>query len=190
MVNKFIELLKKLGILPADKEAELTKEIETLLASEKVDTGKIEELLKGAGGNVEVFKLLIEQNKSLTQAVKDLQTTLSAEASEREKIVKATQERAKADNEKKVADAVDEALKSGKITEAQKANYTNLFTANFDSTKAIVDGLPVSKQFESGKTKEGAAGAAQAAGDAKNLTVDRNALREAIKAGMDSGTKV
>ncbi len=186
------KILALLGLfkkaLTPEKAAELQPEIDALLSAlpdeSNLDTSKIKT-------DDPVLKALLAQNQGLAQMVKELQTTIAKEQTDREAIIKTNQERAKVDQQTKIANAVDAALKANKITEAQKPMYTELFTSNFEVTQKVVETLPVAKQFTAGGGGEQKTQTEQSQQQAStSLKVDRKGLEEAIRASMDTGSKV
>lgn len=149
MKDKLIALLKTLGLLKDEDVAKVTAELDKLDLDKKpeppapVDTSKITD---------PILKQLIEKlegrNNSLEQMVKDLTTKLAAEAEAREKAINAQQAADKMAAEKKVTDAVEVAIKSGKYPEAKRAWLKERFEKDFEGFSDIVKESPVDKHFK------------------------------------------
>jgi len=131
MLEKLIAKLKELGVIPADKEeAVKTALTELNIDKPQIDTSKLndpqmKEFIEGVKSQIQI---LVQENKNLS-------TLLGAEKTARENAVKASKD---ADDLKKKSDAealVADALKNGKILEADKQKYIDKAIADYDGTK-------------------------------------------------------
>jgi len=155
MWEKLLALFKSKGIELGDKEKDLKTEFDKLEKDKdgNVDLSKLD-LSKLTNKDVDpVLQAVIEQNKILMQSVKDLQSTLGKEQSDREAAIKAQTDKAKADQLKKVTDAVEKAFKEKRIVEADKAIWTARLTKDFDEWNKELEAKPVPKQFEQKKNE-------------------------------------
>lgn len=149
MKEKILALLKTLGLVKDDNQAQVIAELEKLdlekapvIDASKVQDAGLKQLLESIQTEISILRT---GNKSLADA-------LAAEKTEREKAIKAQQDAAAADKAKKVSEAVDAAIKAGKFPEAKREYLTKLFTSDFDSAAEIVKDAPVDKHFKADGT--------------------------------------
>ncbi|MFA6470126.1 MAG: phage protease [Bacteroidota bacterium] len=150
MKKELLALLKKLNLIPADKENEITAEIDKLDLDKKpepaVDPAKISD---------PVLKQIADQNMSLSQQVKTLTDALAAERTARENGIKVQQDEAKKAADKKVSDLVAQAKKDGKIVAAKEKWLTDLAASNIALAEEWVKDAPVDKSFKAEPAKDG-----------------------------------
>ncbi|QQS35765.1 MAG: hypothetical protein IPM56_16210 [Ignavibacteriales bacterium] len=153
MFEKLKALLTKLGFNLEGKETELKTEIEKLEKTNdgiydfsKLDLSKFKD-----DGNKELIEAVVNQNKILTEKVTTLLNTIGQEQTQRENANKAAADQAKKDFEKKVDDAVEKLFTDKKITEADKKQWKEDYTANFEMTERFAAKLTPPKQL-AGKT--------------------------------------
>lgn len=157
MYEKILAILKAIGIDITGKEEQLKTQTAEL---EKDKNGNIdiEKLLAGLNGKGKepdpVLTAIIEQNKILTQSVKDLQSVIGQEQTARKAAIEAAQAQAKTEQEKKINELIEKAFTDKKIVEADKALYKSLAEKDFDNTSKLIAGMKVAKQFE-GKKPDG-----------------------------------
>lgn len=143
MVEKFLELLKKLGFDITGKEDQLKTEIENSFKDNdgkvdlsKIDTSKMDESTKA------LVSALKDTISAQSNQMKNLEGLISKEQTEREKAVKLQEEQVKRNREAKVTEAVQKLLTDKKITEAQKDAWTKLYQADFESAAKTAEALP------------------------------------------------
>jgi hypothetical protein len=155
MKEKILALLKALGVVKDEDLAKVTTELDKLELEKPInppiDTSKIQN---------EDIKKLIEgfqaQINSVMAVNKNLADALAAEKKAREEAIAAQTATAKTEKDKKIADAVDAAIKEGKFPEAKREHLKKMFEADFDSFAEVVKDTPVNKHFQtSEKKKEG-----------------------------------
>lgn len=186
MKEKLIELLKKLGIDITGKETELKTELDKLAkdGDGNIDLAKLDLTKLSGGGNDDLVKAVLEQNKILTQSVKDLKDTLAKEISDRENAIKAQQEQAKKDQEKKINDAIEKAKKEKRIVEADVEKWKDRLTKDFDEWNTELEAKPVPKEFQNNKnSNSNSNNNNNNDGDKKNESPLRT-LSEAIRSEM------
>lgn len=145
-MNELLKAMKALFLKQQgstdDSWAAMESDIKAIL-SEKIvsDEGAIS-IPKGVDPDTRaIMQGLIDQNKILMQNVKDLQGTISKEQQDRENAIKLQQERAKAEQQTKVQDAVNKLFKDGKITEAQKGTWLTAYEKDYDTAEKIAADL-------------------------------------------------
>lgn len=152
MKEKLIALLKQLGLLKDDNQETVLAELDKLDLENPpapIDTSKISD-----PETKKMFEELNKQISALTAVNKNLTEKLGEETKARDAAIKAQQDQQKAEQDKKVNDAVDAAIKSGKFPEAKREHLKKLYTADFDSTAEMVKDAPVDKHFKpSAETK-------------------------------------
>lgn len=173
-IQKIIDSLKKAGILAEDKVASVQTELEKIelpkTEQTKIDTSKITD---------ENIKTLIEQfqsqNNILAQEVKSLSAALAAEKDAREKSIKAQDEVAKTEKEKKIKESVDKVIKEGKFPEAKREALTKQANLDLGAFEDFVKDIPVNKHFTQTKT------------DDKNKTGDGNGQQKSVDGFTPNG---
>lgn len=145
MKEKILALLKSLGIVKDEDVTKVTAELDKLELDKPapIDTSKIQdaEMKKMIEGFQSQLASFSEVNKQLT-------ASLAAEKAARDAAVAAQQTNQKTEKEKKVTEAVDAAIKSGKYPEAKRDFLKKMFDADFDSFTEIVKDAPVDKHFK------------------------------------------
>lgn len=144
MKEQLIALLKKLGLWNEEKAKELEAELAKVNATTeppKVDTSKLAPELKG------VVDAMQNQVNALTEQNKALLATLTKEREDREKIIKTQQDQAKTEQEKKVKEAVEKAIKDGIFPEAKREAMAKLANADFASYEALVKDMKPDPHF-------------------------------------------
>jgi len=137
MQEKILAILKSLGLIPADKE----DAVKTALAEIKpeptppvIDASKLTD---------PQLKTLIETlNATVAANAQDLKTMTALFAQEKSAREAAINAAKSADAEQKKANAeklIGEALKSGKIAEADKQKYIDKAIADLDGTKGDIE---------------------------------------------------
>ncbi len=147
MKAQLIALLKKLNLIPADKENEIVAEIDKLDLDKKpdaiIDPSKITDPALKA-----VIEGLENNNAILSQRIKSLTDALATEKTQRDNAIKVQQEEAKKATDAKVAALVAQALKDGKIVKAGEADFKTLAETNYTFAENWLKSAPVDKSFK------------------------------------------
>lgn len=145
MKEKLLAALRALGLVKDDNQAQIVAELDKLELDKPavIDASKLQD-----AGLKELLGTIQSEISVLRQSNKNLADALAAEKTEREKAIKAQQDAAKLESDKKVKTAVDEAIKAGKYPEAKRDFLTKLFEKDFESAAEIVKDAPVDKHFK------------------------------------------
>jgi hypothetical protein len=148
LMKKLVELFKSKNIEIEEKE--LQKELEEIInKDDDPDISKLDlEKYRKDIDESPLLKAVLEQNKILTQSVKDLKDALGKEQADREAAIKAAQEKAKAEREKKIEDTLKKALEEKKISEGEKEIWKKKLEKDFDWAKEDLDKMEVKKHFK------------------------------------------
>jgi len=143
--EKLIALLKALGLWNDEKAKELDSKLSEIIEDPKppvVDTSKLAPELKG------VMDAMQGQVAALTEQNKALMATLTKEREDREKIISTQQAQVKAEQEKKVKEAVDNAIKQGLFPEAKREAMSKLAGADFAAYEILIKDMKPDPHFK------------------------------------------
>lgn len=137
MQEKILAILKSLGLIPADKE----EAVKTALAEIKLEpTAPVIDASKLTDPQL---KTLIETlNSTVAANAQDLKTMtalFAQEKAQREASIKAQQDADAATKKANAEKLIGEALKNGKIAEADKQKYIDKAIADYDGTKGDIE---------------------------------------------------
>lgn len=187
MKDKILDLLKKLNLIPADKQKDLEVELESLnLDSFVPDINDNIHLPSNTDdGTKKLIAELINQNRSLQGSVKNLQDALVEEKKQRELAIQSEQQRLENEKNKKIQDSIKKLLDENKITEADKETWEKLFIKDYENAEKIASGLKVigdvnnkkniTKNIDTEKNNNN-----------NKLSIDRTALKNAISEQMQN----
>lgn len=148
MREKILALLKTLGLVKDDNQAQVLAELDKLDLEKApiIDASKVPD-----AGMKAMLESIQTQIQILTNDNKTLRDALAGEKQAREAAIKAQNEANAAEQAKKVKTAVDDAIKAGKFPEAKRDFLTKLYEKDFDSATEIVKDAPVDKHFKPGE---------------------------------------
>lgn len=137
------------------KEDELETQIDELLKDNsgdldlsKLDLSKLNFGDSKLEENNPLIKAILDQNKILTQSVKDLKDALGDERKSREEAVKAAQDEADKKHKQKIADRLKKAIDDKVITEGEKEDWQKKLEKDYDMANDFLDKMNPKKQFE------------------------------------------
>jgi len=169
MWEKLIQALIDKGLIAEEKKAELQGVLDSIEIEKPsgvaggqimVDTSKFPpELKQTIDTLVATVNALKSQNKALLE-------TLGAEKKAREDAIKAAQEQAKAETEKKVNALIEEAFgdgkdKKGKLPEAKKEWFKSFAEKDFAAAEEFLKDYPGDPHFNDNKKGAGRTGAGE-----------------------------
>lgn len=145
MKEKLLAMLKALGLVKDDNQAQVEAELNKLELDKPpvIDASKVQD-----AGLKQMLETIQTEITILRTSNKQLADALASEKTEREKGIQAQQAAAKTEQEKKVKESVDGAIKTGKYPEAKREFLTKLFTNDFESATEVVKDAPVDKHFK------------------------------------------
>lgn len=136
MLDKIIEALVKAGVIKDEQKTAVNDALKDvqLQPEVKVDASKmtdpqLRELVSG----------LTQQINNITQANKQLTDALAAEKTARDNAIKAQADADLAAKKTNAEKLVADALKNGKIAEAEKQTYLDKATADYEGTKTAIE---------------------------------------------------
>jgi len=132
MRQKLIEFLKKLGVNTEEKKQEIEEALKTIddEPNPKVDPPKSPE--PKSDSTIDILK----------QEIAELKTALIEEKTYRDKVTNMQKQKAATEQQAKVDAAVNKLFQDKKITEAQKADWLNLFNKDYEGAEKIAMALP------------------------------------------------
>lgn len=159
-MNRFLELLKKLGFDLTGKEDQLKQALDELQksATDEITTLKteVETLKKNQNPNPNPKPEDNAEILALKNEISELKALLTEQQKTQKEQADAAKTKLEADRQKKIADLKAKGIAEGRITEA---SWTEKFKAmaekDVDTFEALLPSLAVDPHFKPGKTKTG-----------------------------------
>lgn len=152
MLDKIIELLKKMGVLADDKVDEVKNSLGEIVKDEPGPPTPPPTSPPTLPTNVSpelkaFFENMSNQINALTAQNKSLMASLDKERSDRESMIKIQNDQAKAEKERKISDAVDDAIKKGYYPESKRETIKKIATNDLEAFQEMLKDMKPDPRF-------------------------------------------